>query len=147
MTHEAYLCGVPPSNLPKRLPLDLSRAFKVHRMGDPGLFSWCQQYMKVAEQCVNFVNSLLPDYGPCRTVELAYLETGVLDHTTGLWELVVHVHSGREIDATFQFSVSDMDTRGILSMRLMAFKQLTRFRRHEKCTPKGLNPEMCLCDE
>ena len=146
VTLEGWICGETPKHL-QRLTQDFSNIRTLHRQGSPGLFTFCQQYLKVAEQAVLYINNIIGNGHTCPAMSLGYLESVVLDHDTGLYDLIVHVTipTFNKVLATFFFRLADTHTLGLLSMRMIQFKQLTRFKPHEACTPKGMNPEICLC--
>jgi hypothetical protein len=118
----------------------------VHRMGEAGLYSFCQQFSIVADQSVEYLNAHI-DLNFCRELRFGYLEAVILNRVNGLYKLIVHTSSNNlnTIDGTFQFEMSNMNTHSVLSMRMIRIKQLTRFRKHQQCSPLHANPEFCFC--
>ena len=140
--YEAWICSGHTESI------RMESSSRLHRMGSPGLFTFCQQFMRVADEAVLYMNTRI-QLTNCRQMQLAYVETVELDHLTGIYDVVFHVTlvSQMRIAAKFLFQLSNMDTYGVMSMKLVSFKQLTRFRKNEGCTPSGINPELCLCSE
>lgn len=127
---------------------------RVHTTGEPGLTAFCENMANAAQWLLDDINFFLEGADPekrCARFSLWNVELIELDKSAALYSLQIVTREGNP-KRVFLARFADVGTAdlnsvqdGVRTMSLHSYRQLTRFKRYEACTPARVNPEVCVC--